>query len=398
MHALKKGALCAAFLFAGLTSCHKSGAIAPVSVTELKNPAPQGSVAPKLTMNARGEFLMAWIEPGENGTASLEFAAYDGKGWSESGRAISGKLNTEEFASPIIAQTKSGAYTAFWTELLSENPWKEFAYTSASSDGRNWTPPRILHRDESASEHSFLSAAQTGDDAVQVVWLDGRETAGAPYPAGHYHLMTTAVGKSGEPQPERLLDDNVCTCCPTAIEPFEHGYVVAYRDRTADEIRDMSIIKVSNGQASAPISVHQDGWRINGCPTNGPAIAVNQDLVAVAWYTAANDQPKLLMTSSTHLAEGFRPPIQIDMGHPKGRPALAPQSDGAILAVWEEKSGNSTALFARRVTADLKISSPTPISEKVSGFPSLKSSGPVVALAYYQKRDGKGVIRTALLR
>jgi hypothetical protein len=160
----------------------------------------------------------------------------------------------------------------------------------------------------------------------------------------------------------------------------------------------MSIIKVSNGQASAPISVHQDGWRINGCPTNGPAIAVNQDLVAVAWYTAANDQPKLLMTSSTHLAEGFRPPIQIDMGHPKGRPALAPQSDGAILAVWEEKSGNSTALFARRVTADLKISSPTPISEKVSGFPSLKSSGPVVALAYYQKRDGKGVIRTALLR
>jgi hypothetical protein len=86
------------------------------------------------------------------------------------------------------------------------------------------------------------------------------------------------------------------------------------------------------------------------------------------------------------------------MGHPKGRPALAPQSDGAFLAVWEETSGNSTALFARRVTADLKISPPTLISETVSGFPSLKSSGPVVALAYYQKRDGKSVIRTALLR
>jgi hypothetical protein len=46
----------------------------------------------------------------------------------------------------------------------------------------------------------------------------------------------------------------------------------------------------------------------------------------------------------------------------------------------------------------LKISPPTLISEKVSGFPSLKSSGTVVALAYYQKLDGKGGIRTALLR
>lgn len=58
-----------------------------------------------------------------------------------------------------------------------------------------------------------------------------------------------------------------------------------------EEIRDISVIRLKDGKWSQPRWVAQDGWRINGCPVNGPAVAASDRHVAVAWFTgAANTQ------------------------------------------------------------------------------------------------------------
>ena len=64
------------------------------------------------------------------------------------------------------------------------------------------------------------------------------------------------------------------------------GPVVVYRDRSEaeKEIRDISIVRLKGKKWSAPRPVFQDGWRLNGCPVNGPAVAAAGRRVAVAWF------------------------------------------------------------------------------------------------------------------
>ena len=54
------------------------------------------------------------------------------------------------------------------------------------------------------------------------------------------------------------------------------GPVVVYRDRSEQEIRDISIVRLHDGKWSQPSSVFEDNWKINGCPVNGLSFAKTQ--------------------------------------------------------------------------------------------------------------------------
>ena len=45
--------------------------------------------------------------------------------------------------------------------------------------------------------------------------------------------------------------------------------LVAYRDRSQTEMRNIGILHVQGG---TPRVLNEDGWRINGCPVNGPRL------------------------------------------------------------------------------------------------------------------------------
>ena len=62
-----------------------------------------------------------------------------------------------------------------------------------------------------------------------------------------------------------------------------------------------------------------DGWQIEGCPVNGPAIDTDGGRAVVAWFTAANNTPKVKVAFSGDDGVTFGKAFEIDKGTPSGR-------------------------------------------------------------------------------
>ena len=90
---------------------------------------------------------------------------------------------------------------------------------------------------------------------------------------GNHKPMTirfAQLTKNGEIINNTELDAMTYECCQTSITDSEDGPIVVYRDRSEDEIRDIYITKSILGEWDELKSAHNDNWKINGCPVNGP--------------------------------------------------------------------------------------------------------------------------------
>jgi len=61
-------------------------------------------------------------------------------------------------------------------------------------------------------------------------------------------LMCTVIGLNESLGKEVLLDGRVCECCQTSAPPTSDSIAVVYRDRSEREVRDISIVRLKNGQ------------------------------------------------------------------------------------------------------------------------------------------------------
>ncbi|MBK7651802.1 MAG: hypothetical protein IPJ20_15225 [Flammeovirgaceae bacterium] len=84
-----------------------------------------------------------------------------------------------------------------------------------------------------------------------------------------------------------------------------NGPVVVYRDRSDEEIRDMSIVRLINDEWTKPQAVHEDHWKIAGCPVNGPRISNYENTLAVTWFTAASDSAQVNVSFSSDGGTSF---------------------------------------------------------------------------------------------
>jgi hypothetical protein len=113
-------------------------------------------------------------------------------------------------------------------------------------------------------------------------------------------LRAAVVDRTGARHEERELDDSTCSCCQTDVARFGAETLIAYRDRTANEIRDIATIKrTATGEWSRPRILHADGWRIEGCPVNGPAVAARGERWFAVWPTQATGQTEVRYRLST---------------------------------------------------------------------------------------------------
>jgi hypothetical protein len=146
-------------------------------------------------------------------------------------------------------------------------------------------------------------------------------------------LRTALIHLDGSLQDEKELDNRVCDCCQTDLAVVDSVVLVVYRDRSADEIRDMGIIRRVNGIWNSPSILHQDGWQIAGCPVNGPAISANQNgEIAVAWFTAPNNVSKVQLMISKDYGETFSKPITVTTDSTLGRVDVAWMEDDIVVS------------------------------------------------------------------
>jgi hypothetical protein len=272
----------------------------------------------------------------------------------------------------------------------------------SKDDGRTWTAPERVHRDTTLSPHGFVSLFEA-DGSAMAAWLhEVPHGSGGHGGAVSTRLRFTRLDTNGRAAPDAAIDTLACDCCQTDVAETARGPVVVYRDRTRDEIRDIAIVRHENGAWTEPRIVHDDGWRIDGCPVNGPAVAARGEEVAVAWYTGVGDTARVRIAFSNDNGDSFGAPVQVDDGDPIGRVDVALIDAGLALVTWIEREGEQAYVMARAVGRD---NGPGPTrklgltrAERASGFPRMALAGADAIVAWTVPREGISVVRLPALR
>lgn len=360
----------------------------PENAREVPSPAGERSGEPNLTTLSDGRVLLSWIEAQGDTAYAFRFAIWQDSAWSAPGTIAAGRpffVNWADF--PSVIELDDGALAAHWLERSGGERYAYGVRIVRSSDGGvTWSEPVTPHDDGTPTEHGFVSLLPMGGDAG-AVWLDGREYFGAAEGAGVMTLRFARIGADGTVRDGALLDARTCDCCQTDAARTAGGHVLVFRDRTADEIRDISILRFDGERWSEPVTVHTDGWEIDACPVNGPAVAAEGDRVAVAWFSAAGDIPVVKLAFSNDGGATFGAPTRIDDGAPVGRVDLLDLDERGVLVSWLERvPGGDAAVRVRIVSADGAASNPVTVSsasaERASGFPRIARAGDAVLFAW----------------
>ncbi|HEX6938686.1 MAG TPA: sialidase family protein [Longimicrobiales bacterium] len=368
------------------------GSRPPVAaLTALESPAVPGSGEPNLAVGPDGTLYLSWLEPTADGGHALRLAARRDTAWSEPVTVASGAdffVNWADF--PSVIALPDGSLAAHWLVRTGGGAAYDIHVARSRDGGATWAPAVVPHRDGTVSEHGFVSMLAGADGRLTVVWLDGRkyaETAASDHdPSAEMTVRLTTIGLDGALGPERLLDGRTCDCCQTAAAMTDAGPVVVYRDRSADEVRDIAIVRSVDGRWTEPRPVHEDGWVIRACPVNGPAIAAAGRDVVVAWFTAANDSPRVRVAFSEDAGATFGAPLDVGAATPVGRVDVERLDDGTALVSWIERTADAAEIRVRRIGAAGPIGPPHTVAAssaaRASGFPRMARVGDEVVFAW----------------
>jgi len=380
-----------------------AGASEPVE--RLSTPAREESLTPFLAGSATG-LHMSWLEKTAEGHV-LRYARWDGVRFTEPATVrASDKFfaNWADFGSVLpFGASGEGRLAAHWLEKSAEGTYEYDVFVSISGDGgKNWSPGSKPHRDGIPSEHGFVSLAPAGAKGFSLVWLDGRSFK-KDAPDNHDNemaLMQTTFDGDVFVE-ETPLDARVCECCQTAMAPIEGGYFVAYRDRSPEEIRDISFVRFASGRWSEPRTLSDDGWHLTGCPVNGPQVAADGNRLALAWFTASKDDPRVQVVFSEDGGVTFGAPIRADSGRALGRVDVELLGEGAVVT-WLARANRGGEVLARRILPEGGASEIVTVArtraDRASGFPRIASFQGAIYVAWTESESRQGPSRIQLAR
>lgn len=391
------------FLLAGCESAPEPAAKPSVPLPQfgvgaaIESPAGPGAGEPWLSVEPDGRVLMSWLEPSVEGQA-LRLSILDSSAWSPVRTVTSGAdlfVNWADF--PSVIRLRDGSVVAHWLQRSGPGTYAYGVRLARSTDdGATWSAPVTPHRDGTQTEHGFVSLYPgQSDGSVRAVWLDGRKYADPDADPPFMTLRHAEIAAGGSLSDEMELDPRTCDCCQTSVAETNGGIVIAYRGRTRDEIRDIRVVRSSADGWTEPAVVHDDGWMISACPVNGPAIDANDRLVAVAWFTAASDSPRVMLAFSEDGGESFGSPIQVagsgEIGRSLGRVDLALTPDGFALVSWLHEREGTAALMLALLDPAGSRSGTTVVPQldggRATGFPRLALRGDQVLLAWTEPGD-----------
>ncbi|MBI1767142.1 MAG: exo-alpha-sialidase [Bacteroidetes bacterium] len=373
-------------------------------INSLLSPTQANSGEPFLFTDKDGTVYLSWIEKAEEKT-TFKFSSLQNNKWSEPVIIASGNTWFVNWADyPMIAANGK----QFVAHFLDKSGESTYAYdvklTTSNDNGRNWLDPIVLHDDKKQAEHGFVTLLPYGDNFF-VTWLDGRNTVmegmeNTEHHGSHHGAMTlraAIIDNKGNKINEWELDNKTCDCCQTSAAITSNGPVVIYRDRSDDEIRDMSIVRLIDHQWTKPKSIHNDNWKIAGCPVNGPRVVAEGNNLAAAWFSAASDTSQVNVIFSTDGGATFGNLIRVDEGGAIGRVDIVLVDNKTAIVSWMEGS----VLKAAKVHSDgskepsLIIASSS--ESRSSGFPQMTKSGNQLIFAWTDDKEKNIKVATVLL-
>ena len=310
-----------------------------------------------------------------------------------------------------------------WTAKSSDG--SRLLISRSQDGGTSFTRAAPIPGSEAAGNRGWESTAVDRGGRVVAVWLDHRDMAssvGTPmHHEGHDHASagTPNADSAVRAQASKLyfspldgasrshaITGGVCYCCKTAVTTGPDGAIyAAWRHVYPGNLRDIAFTMSRDGGRTftAPVRVSNDGWVLDGCPENGPALAVGADgAVHALWPTlvagaTSDSEPALALFHATSRNGGaFSPRERMATEGTPRHPQLATTSAG-LVAAWDEQ----TAGGARRVVlARLTGSGAAPARasrEVVSGnaraqTPAIAGASAAVVIAWAEGTE-QSVIR-----
>jgi len=301
-------------------------------------------------------------------------------------------VNWADIPSIVALDKKGNNLMAHWLQMSAEGTYDYDIRCSISTDGGDsWGDSFVLHDDGISAEHGFVTMV-SDDNGAFATWLDGRNTKTPTLSKNkdvvndHNHdhghqanlpmtLRAARIDSKGMKTDDMEIDNRVCDCCQTDAVITPSGPVVVYRDRTNDEVRDISVARYVNKKWEVK-PLHKDNWRIAGCPVNGPAIAYERGLLAVAWYTQMNDLPKIFLSVSEDDGKTFKSPILIAEKGVLGRVDVVIVNQ-EIIVTWMESENEDAHISSRIYTYPTQLITEghnliVTSKERRSGFPIIE--------------------------
>ena len=262
-----------------------------------------------------------------------------------------------------------------------------------STDGTRFAASRELQQGKAPGNRGWATLTTDSRGGVHALWLDHRGLADQRGEGGahhHGHDTTTSaraasdgVGmaeKSGlyysNGVSEQELVKGVCYCCKTGLAAAPDGMLVAaWRHVYPGNIRDIAFTTSRDGGRTfaAPARVSEDRWQLNGCPEDGPALAVDASgTTHIVWPTVVT-QPeahKALFYATTSDGKRFSPRMRVSpMRRNIAHPQLAVGPGGEVAVFWDEIVNGRRRVFLSR-------------KDGVSGFGAAEALSDTTATSY----------------
>lgn len=363
------------------------------TLVEISSPVDSVSAEPYLFTDKNGLVYLSWIEKNKD-SSLLKFSVLNNAEWSTPVTIVSGKkwfVNWADY--PMIASDGDSNLIA---HFLPKSGDGTFAYdvklVTSQDNGKSWSDPKILHDDGKQAEHGFVSMLPYNGHYF-ISWLDGRNASmehGSGHEEGHHGEMTiraAIVNKQGGKVSEWELDNKVCDCCQTSATHTSNGPIVVYRDRSDEEIRDISIVRFVKGAWTQPKTIFPDQWKITGCPVNGPRADAEGNTLAIAWFSSPDAKARVNIIFSADGGESFDKPIQVDEGNAIGRVDVVMLDEQSAMVSWMEGATIKAAKVYKDGRKDSSVNISSTSGSRSSGFPQMTKAGKNIIFAWTDDKN-----------
>lgn len=347
-----------------LTACSKKELV----ITEIPFEFGANNAEPNLVAQD-GKLALSWINSIRGKEATLLYSQLEKSSWKKPITITSGSdwfVNWADF--PANATNGDVLLTSYLRKSATGTYTYDIVLNLQKLNGEIIKENFLLNTDGMQAEHGFVSVIPNKKDGFLITWLDGRNTVKEMKESHHkaMTIRTAEITKDGAIINETELDGRTCDCCQTSITMTQNGPIIVYRDRSKHEIRDIYFSQKINNAWTKPMVVYNDNWKINGCPVNGPKIVSNKKNTAVAWFTAAEGNPKVKV-SFLNKENSFETPIILNDVEALGRVDVAFVNSEEVLVSYMESDDDGTYLRCKKVNKDGAISKAITVSKINSG-------------------------------
>jgi len=355
-------------------------------------------------VSSDGSLSLSWISSKEENEASLNYSQYIEGRWIKPQIIASGSnwfINWADF--PAHAINQDLIITSHLKKSASGKYTYDVVLNLQKLSGEKIKEDFLLNTDGIKAEHGFVSIIANNKKGFFITWLDGRNTIEKKIDGDHKPMTIrfAEITDKGDVIKESELDASTCDCCQTSIAITDDGPIVVYRDRGEKEVRDIYSVKNINGTWEEPNEVHDDGWIINGCPVNGPKVAVNSKDLAVAWFTVSNGNPLVNVSFSKNNGNSFGAPLKVNDHVALGRVDVSFLNDEEVIVSYMEVDDIGTYLRIKKVSFDGKISEPITISKidggRNTGVPQLEIIDSDIFIVWTIFLDGMNQLKSIKL-